>query len=64
MSIKEDISKTINKAQHIKNFMECYSDCKLYGSAPDGDVKPEDMLAWLIDNRYIVDIVDEFIKHR
>lgn len=64
MDIKEDISKTINKAQHIKNFIECYNDCTLYGSAPDGDVKPEGMLAWLIDNRYIVDIVDEYIKHR
>lgn len=64
MTIKEDISKTINKAQQIKNFMECYSDCKLYGSAPDGDVKAEDMLEWLIVNRYIVDISDEYMKNR
>lgn len=64
MTIKEDISKTINKAQHIKNFMECYNDCKLYGSAPDGDVKAEDMLEWLIVNRYIVDIADEYMNNR
>lgn len=64
MTIKEDISKTINKAQQIKNFMECYNDCKLYGSAPNGDVKAEDMLEWLIVNRYIVDIADEYMKNR
>lgn len=40
----------------IRSFNECYTDCKLWGSSPDGDVKPEQMLEWLIYNNYMVEI--------
>jgi hypothetical protein len=61
---KEAIAKTLDKAAAIKNFMDCYADCILYGSAPNGDVRPENMLAWLVEHRYIIDIVDEYMGKR
>lgn len=62
--VKEDITNTLNKAATIKNFMDCYADCILYGSSPNGDVKPEIMLEWLVEHRYIMDIVDDYIKQK
>ncbi|EAB6873226.1 hypothetical protein WFC_00091 [Escherichia phage vB_EcoM_WFC] len=64
MSVKLDIQKTLDKAAAIKNFMDCYASCTLYGSVPNGDVRPESMLEWLVEHRYIIDIVDEYIKQK
>jgi len=53
---KKKIEKVQKLAKEIDNFKDCYKDCVLWGSALDGDVKAEQILAWLIEYPYMAEI--------
>jgi hypothetical protein len=46
----------------IDNFKDCYKDCILWSSVPDGDVEAEQILDWSIDNSYTMDIANDIKK--
>lgn len=62
MKVK-DIEKAEKLAAAIANFRSCYADCKLWGSSPDGDVKAERLIEWLIENPHIPEIADDIRKN-
>ncbi len=43
----------------LRNFNDCYADCVLWGSCPDGDVHREQMLSWLIENPHMGEIAKQ-----
>ena len=53
---KKKIEKVQKLSKEIDNFRDCYKECVLWGSAPDGDVKTEQILAWLIEYQYMAEI--------
>jgi hypothetical protein len=59
----QDIEKAEKLAAAISNFRSCYAECKLWGSSPDGDVRPEKMIAWLIENPHMAEIADDIRKY-
>ena len=59
----QDIEKAEKLAGAIRNFRECYSSCVLWGSAPDGDVKAERLIEWLIENPHMAEIANDIRKH-
>jgi len=50
------------QAALIKLFKEDYASCVLWGRAPDGDVKPMDLINWIVANRHLVNVCDEIEK--
>lgn len=60
----QDIEKAEKLADAIKNFKNAYSSCVLWGSAPDGDVRPEQLIEWLVENPHMAEIAAEIHKMR
>lgn len=60
----QDIEKAIKLAGAIRSFQDCYSSCVLYGSSPDGDVKSERLIEWLIENPHMAEIAADIRKYR
>ena len=54
----EQIKNIRKKASAIDNFEQCYNDIQLHGDR-DGNVKYEQVLAWLIENPDMQDIANE-----
>lgn len=46
----------------IRNFKECYTDCELWGSYPDGNVTQEVIMTWLIENPHMAEIAQKINK--
>ena len=59
----ENIEKAEKLADAIKNFRDCYRSCVLWGSAPDGDVKADRLIEWLIENQHMAEIANDIRKH-
>ncbi len=49
----QQVQKT---SKEIDNFTSCYRECVLYAAQPDGDVKMEQILEWLIKNPHMSEI--------
>jgi hypothetical protein len=60
---QKDIEKAEKLAAEIQNFRDCYASCVLWGSAPDGDVKAEKLIEWMIENPHMAQIAEEIRKH-
>lgn len=58
MSI-ENINKLHEK---INSFDECYKLCKLWGSSPDGDIRPDKLLEWLMENIHMSEMALDIKK--
>ncbi len=59
---KKKIENVQKLAKEIENFTDCYQACVLWSSCPDGDVKAESMLAWLIEHPYMAEIAANIKK--
>jgi len=57
-----DIEKAEKLAGLIRNFRDCYESCVLWGSSPDGDVKAERLIEWLIENQHMAEIAADIRK--
>lgn len=53
---QHQIEQALRLGNAIDNFKDCYESCVIWGSAPDGDVKAEKMIEWLIENEHMMDI--------
>ena len=63
MKLKE-IEDIVKIADQIRSFRECYHDSKLWSSPPDGDVQPERLLEWLIENPCFAQMAETISKLR
>jgi len=50
------LTRIEDQAMAIDSFRECYKGCILWGSNPDGDVKYDVLIAWICENRGVVEI--------
>lgn len=60
--MKEDeIIKALKLADEIRNFNDCYNDCRL-SSSVDGVVTPENVLSFLTENPHMQEIAERINK--
>lgn len=59
MMTQYDCEKAVKLGDAINNFKDCYKNCTLWGSAPNGDVIAEKMIEWLLENTHMLDIAKE-----
>lgn len=49
VTIKE-IERCAKLTRAVENFRDMYAGCILWGSVPDGDVKADVLIAWMVEN--------------
>lgn len=57
-TIIQKIESSEKVARAVENFRGMYAGCILWGSIPDGDVKAEVLLAWMVENPELAAIAE------
>jgi hypothetical protein len=60
--VLDEIKRSKELAREVENFNGLYSTCTLWGSVPDGDVRADQLLAWMIENPGLAEIAADIAK--